>query len=98
MQIGSLDYFNRNSKNDLDNRIRRKNNLINQINVLNHDESSKKMLSDIYKSNQNEAFKKRKNIIGSRERLRTKESKEKEISISRDKKKININAFKVTIL
>jgi hypothetical protein len=56
------------------------------------------MLSDIYKSNQNEAFKKRKNIIGSRERLRTKESKEKEISISRDKKKININAFKVTIL
>jgi len=98
LQIGSLDYFNRNSKNDLDNRIRRKNNLINQINVLNHDESSKKMLSDIYKSNQNEAFKKRKNIIGSRERLRTKESKEKEISISRDKKKININAFKVTIL
>jgi hypothetical protein len=55
------------------------------------------MLSEIYKSNQNDAFKKRKNIIGSRERLRTKESKEKEISISRDKKKINLNTFKVII-
>jgi hypothetical protein len=68
-QVSNVEY---DSANKQESKFRKKN-LINQVNYINHQESNKKLVSEIYKSSQSD-LKRRLQHSSSKQRVTTKES------------------------